>query len=335
MAHIVGATDASGSPRGRSTLSGSARAAAPNLMLLCYACHKKADQDPEHYSPDYLIELKDQFENRVRAVTDFSTLEPTIVIRLTSPIRGNSAVIDDAQVSEALRYAHLTYAGEDVRAATQRVTLNTAETVDGVWSTAASHIEKKVERALSTLEESSARSISVFALAPIPLLVKLGHCIGTKHATHVFERHRIDGDASYRWPNEDETETGFVVSDVGSEASATDVVALVSISATVQQDRMPLDVQSFPRIELTTAGTPGPGLIRTSSALRRFADAWRQTLQRVEANFPKVERLHLVAASPIAASIELGRHHMHDAHPQLLVYQLDERRQYAPVLTVG
>jgi hypothetical protein len=335
VAHIVGATDAKGSPRGDSPLSGEERAAAANLMLLCYPCHKKADLDPEHYSCEYLIELKNEFEERVREVTNFASLEPTIVVRLTSPIRGHAAAITDAQVSESLRYSHLTYAGEDVRSATERIALDVPEDVEGIWTTAVAQIEKKVDRAVRTLEEGSARSLSVFALAPIPLLVKLGHRIGTKHSTHVFERHRIDGDASYRWPDEEDVEPYFSVSAGNSDPAATDVAAFVSISAPVQSDRAPTEVQSLPIIKITVSGGPRPGLLQSPSALRRFAQAWREALQQVEELYPHVQRVHLLAATPVAASIELGRHLMHDAHPRLVVYQLDNAQRYVRALTVG
>jgi hypothetical protein len=335
VAHIIGATDAPGSPRGQSPLSDTERAAASNLMLLCHPCHRKADGDTKHYTEEYLLSLKDQFEQRVREVTNFASLEPTVVVRLASPIRGHAAVITDGQVSEALRESRLTYAGEDVRAATERINLNTGEAVTGVWSTGSSHIETKVERAIQRVEDTSAESLSVFALAPIPFLVKLGHEIGTKHTVHVFERHRADNRGLYQWPTDPANDAEFSISSSVPDSAETDVVALVSVTAPVQINRAPSSLHHRPTVAVALAGAPRAGAIASAATLERFAKAWRDALQLAEEKFPLIERLHILAATPIAASIELGRHRMRDVHPQFVVYQLNALQQYEKALTVG
>jgi hypothetical protein len=334
LAHIIGATDGAGSPRGQSALPATDRASASNLMLLCQPCHQKIDRDPDHWPLDYLQEIKDQFEARVRAATDFASLEQTVVIRLTSPIRGNSPEITNTQVSDALQHERLTYAGEDVREATRRIALSEPEDVASVWSVSADRIARDVVRAQEFLADSAAQSISVFALAPVPMLVQLGAAIGTKQTTHVFEPHRREGASTFIWPA-DTTDVRFEILAPEPDAEAEDVVVLVSLTAEVQFERAPEALRPLPTLRLRPVGGPRLPLIRSREDLHTFAAVWREALQTLEERLPRVRQLHLLAATPVSAAIELGRHRMRDAHPDFVVYQLVDGKTYEAAITIS
>jgi hypothetical protein len=336
VAHITGATDGPGSPRGESPLTAAERAAPSNLMLLCYPCHRRVDGDDEHWPREYLLERKNEFEARVRAATDFSSLEQTVVIRMTAPIRGNRPPITNAQVSEGLQARQLTFAGEDPRDATERIELQAAEDDPGSWTTASAQIHRGVDRAVRSLAETSAESVSVFAFAPIPLLVDLGAAIGTKQTTHVFEPGRRGDRTTFRWA-EDSPPAVFTTSasTVAAATDALDVVVLVSLTAAVQMERAPASLLDLPRFRLDVEGGTRASVIRSDGDLLSFAAAWRDLLQMIESRCPRVARIHLITAAPIAAAIELGRQRMRDAHPALVVYQLTAAQQYEPVLTIS
>jgi hypothetical protein len=187
------------------------------------------------------------------------------------------------------------------------------------------------------MTDVQAESISIFALGPIPYLVALGSEIGNKTAVHAFEPQRSDGRARWRWQATAEPPRQFVFDLSERDANVEDVLVTVSITADVQVERLPEDVSVTPRVELRIVGDNKPGAIDSEASLANFADAWRQLLQHVEATYPSVRRLHVVAAVGCSAAVELGRARMRDAHPQFVVYQLtggpDPR--YEPALTIG
>lgn len=334
VAHKVGATDAPGSPRGDSDLSASERAQANNLMLLCSACHKMIDDDPARYPVDWLARQKDMFETRVREVTSFPSLAPTVVVEFTSPIRGNPVSIRPAEVSEALQFSDLQLAGEDVRDARVRIALTLPESAEGVWRAGVATINHEIEKAHRSFDYTQAESISVFGLGPIPLLVCLGAAIGNKVSVNVFESHREENRSRWRWPADANTPVDFELSSCGPNEAATEVVAFISVTARVQEERIPSALTDLPRLNIQTVSEPRAGVVSSIESLRNFSRVWREALQITEARFPKVRTLHLFCATPASVSIEVGRHRMRDASPSIFVYQLTSDKVYVPATLI-
>src|SRR4051812_24201200 len=68
-AHIVGATDAPGSPRGTADLPLAEREDAENLMLLCGPHHRVIDRLVAEHSVTGLRRMKREHEDRIRLLT--------------------------------------------------------------------------------------------------------------------------------------------------------------------------------------------------------------------------------------------------------------------------
>ena len=112
-------------------------------------------------------------------------------------------------------------------------------------------------------------------------------------------------------------------------------MALVSLTAEVQFERAPEELQQLPTLRLRAAGGPRIPLIRSRADLHEFVAVWREALQTIEERLPRVRRLHLLAATPVSASIELGRHRMRHAHPEFVVYQLVDGRTYEAAIAIS
>jgi hypothetical protein len=337
VAHQVGAMDGPKSPRGDSELTDVQRSEPSNLMLLCQPCHRLIDEEPDDYPVEWLARQKNEFETRVREATRFPTLEPTGVVIFTAPIRGNVVTISKPQVFEALQGANLWFASDHHRDSNVEIYLTLPETALGAWAAGQSQIHHALQQVPRLMTDVLAESMSIFALGPIPYLIALGSEIGNKTAVHVFEPHRSDGRTRWRWPTTAEPPRQFVFDVSERDANVEDVLVTVSITADVQVDRLPEDVAATPRVKLRIVGDHKPGAIDSEVSLANFADAWRQLLQNVEAMYPSVRRLHVVAAVGCSAAVELGRARMRDAHPEFVVYQLtggtDPR--YEQALTIG
>lgn len=332
VAHNVGATSGKRSPRGTtSDLTKDERASSENLLLLCHRCHRNVDAEGAEnvYTEAHLKAKKLAHEERVRKVTDHATVHETAVLRVTGRIRGRFAPATDRQIAEALFNEDLRFAGEHPRDSTFTVEAKADETDEWVWKQGAQEISRKVAQ----LHDSPCGTVSVFAMAPIPLLVHLGSELDDKTDVRLFQRFRGEEDLSWTWRNAPPRVPEFELSSSSPDGDVRDVVVAVSITGPVGADRAPETLVGLPQIHLS-AKSPSPDVIQTKAALNTFAQAWRDALNQVEAHYPRCERIHLLAAVPLVAAIACGRHHMRDAHPSMVVYQR-VGEDYVEALEIG
>nr|WP_162241206.1 SAVED domain-containing protein [Leifsonia sp. Leaf325] len=340
IAHNVAAESGPKAPRGNSSLTAPERAAEENLLLLCPDCHRRIDspQYRDLYSIEFLSKKKAQHERRVREVTDFATLRPAMVIRLTAPVRGTTSAATPAQVGEALRRTGLTGMGADTRTGTFDINITVEEESAWVWDASAREVDRIVARAQEAVAAQDAGVLAVFALAPIPTLVHFGAALDDKTETHLFRRARGDDVDVWGWAIEDVDTRTFestIPDHEDQDEDATDIVALIDVSAVVSTSRIPTELTGMPLVRLTVAGGTSPDAITTRNDLDAFAAAWRDLLAKVETRWPAARRIHVIAAVPATAAITLGRHRMRDAHPTFVTYQRNADGEYKRALEVA
>ncbi|WP_197410635.1 SAVED domain-containing protein [Arthrobacter sp. EPSL27] len=321
------------------------RAQEPNLFLLCHSCHKKIDskQHRDSYTVEFLAYKKKEHEERVRQVTDFATLRPATVLRLVASVRGTYSPVSGAQISEALRHEGLTGMGEDTRNGYFEIPLPDPESAVWSWARAEELINKTVARVFEAIGAEDTSVLSVFAIAPVPVLIYLGSRLDDKTETVLHRRRREDAVDTWAWPPAGAmaTHPAFVVEEmpmpgVASVADAVEgVVVLVSVSARVNPERIPNALAGMPVWELRPeTPAPGPDLIGSRAALSAFAESWRGALSLLEATYPNASKVHLIAAVPNTAAVAMGRHHMRVAQPDLVLYQRNSDGSYEPVMEV-
>lgn len=330
VAHNTGATGGRRSPRGASELSLKERAGAENLLLLCHKCHRQVDAPgaEEIYTEDVLRTHKVRHEARVRKATDFATKSETAVLRFTARVRGTLAPVTDRQIAEALHSESLTYTGETPRDAEFLLSLESEDSDSWVWEEARDKITKRIR----SLREAHVGTLSVFAMAPIPMLVFLGAQLDDKDDVRVFPRIRGAEDAAWCW-RDDAPLPLFEITTSQLASDSDEVVVAVSVSASISLRKAGAELQHLPVVHLS-ASTPHPDAITTKAASQKFAAAWRETLARVEQDYPHCRTIHLIAAVPLTAAVACGQHHMGDAQPDMVIYQRTGDT-YAAALTIS
>lgn len=306
--------------------------------MLCHDCHRRIDSEAhrDDYSVEFLREKKTEHERRVREVTDFPTLRPAIVLRVTATIRGTHSPASPRQISESLRSEGLTGLGANTRNGMFDVDLPDAETNEWSWPKAAENLDRAVERVAEAVAAGDCEVVAVMALAPIPVLTYLGSRLDDKTEMIVFPRRRTDDVASWSWPADTTREpVKFLVSAGRPNPATSDVCLLVNVSGTISGEFLPEPLREAPRFVIEPNGaTPSPDLIASRADLASFAGAWRDALASIEASWPNVLRVHVLAAVPLTAAIAMGRHHMRDVHPDLHLYQRRSDGTYEAVLGV-
>ena len=199
------------------------------------------------------------------------------------------------------------------------------------WESGRDQIDRIVKRALTAASQGGVDRLALFAMVPIPLLAYLGACIGSKLGVTVFDRHRDDvGSDSWTWRTPDREATVFEVVAGGEDPEARDVVAQIAISGSATAGVLPDTFAGLPRIELhPSQGDGRAGLVESEADLAAAVRAWTDLLAKTETLYPKIERLHVIAAVPASVAVNMGRQRMRGAHPDLVIYELNDK-EYIP-----
>ena len=326
LAHIVGWSTADGSPRGSADLDAALRNEADNLMLLCYDQHKVIDEKSlwAVYDTDTLRSMKRGHESRVRDLTAMGHDRSTTVLRVVGGIHDQAVDLTDARVRDALftnkRFPDWTLRGSDEYEVDLRTLPGEREGTSVYWASAQAHLEERLGRLRTMAARGRVTHLSVFPLARIPVLILLGKLLDDTVPIDLYPKRR-DGDEGWGWtPAAAHVEFDFTQLCVGSDP--TKVALLVSVSGSVDQDRLPDEIDDrYTIYELRPADTlPKPGLIGSADSLDAFSHTWREVLATVEAQHHGVQALPTFSAVPAAAAVSMGRHLMSAAHPPLDIY---------------
>ena len=335
LAHILGAKTTAGSPRGREELNRQVDLESEdNLLLCCHDCHRMID-DEDHialFTPAKLREFKRAHEDRVELATSDGILTRTAVLRVGSDVRGSYAVASRREVAYTLFENNFLGLVESRRSGQFECELVGEATDASYWVTAETQIRRSLSQVAQAVAAEDVEHVSVFAIAPIPALVFLGHSLDDKVGTKLWQKHR---DAGWSWPGGDPAVTFSFSAETG-DTGPRDVVLVCSLSAEVDPSRLPAHLREAPRLALRPDDvTPTPTLLTNEKSLRNFATVFRDMIAAAEQMCPHASRWHLVAATPVSASIEAGRAFMRESQPPVDVYQRTPDGAYTFALTVN
>ncbi len=331
-AHIIGATEAPGSPRGDDPLPVSDRSDVDNLMLLCRDHHRVIDRLLREHGIDGLRRMKRDHEDRIRLLTGLQEDAATVVVRAIGGIRDAPVDVPRAAVLAAVvadghfpRFP-LAMAGEDLEI---DLRVLPAEDEPGYWEAGERIIAARAARIRDA--QQPIRHLSIFALTRIPFLVALGFHLDDKIPTTVYGRRR-DGTGDAGWGfDPDAQPVEFDVRHIAGPAGAPHVAVAVSIT----NDVAAAAGDASTVYELAPRGLPhGRVLLAARTSLDRFADAYHRLLGRIEADHADCEVVELYAAVPAAGAVQLGRGIMRDAQPMLRVHDRDIGGRWVAALTL-
>ncbi len=329
VAHIVAFKE--GGPRGRSGPRPGNIDSLDNLMLLCPPCHKLVDDHPAEYPRDLLQRHKAAHEERIRIVTDLGPDVRTLVLNFKAPVRGQAVDIPAFDVARAV------YPRYPVDKKGQLIDLNV---LNGVCGQAFFESAKQiVDRKIAELYAQGApayetRHVSLFALAPIPLLVYLGGRLSNKIPLDLFQRHRDTQD--WTWKTEGPA-VDYEYLQLCQGSDPAHVALVLPLSGTIDHQRLPTTVDStFSVYELRLRGIePGLHFLRRRDDLTSFGLVYREFLAMLGSKHPKARELHLFPAVPAPIAVLCGFERLPQVQPHLVVYNNDGPEQgFTRALTV-
>lgn len=305
-----------GGPRGDDVRSPQLCQDINNLMLTCRD-HSKLIDDAAlvaEYPEERLLEFKREHEERIARLTGITSEAQTRILILEAPVNGHAVAIPEVDTVEAVlpRYP------ADERAFRVNLDVLGSGICDPAMMTAATRaIDAKLQE-LERLQDQAPVPLSVFAIAPIPLLVYLGRRLGDTGVVEAFQRHRSS--QKWSWPASEELDSFYTRTEVRSVGSREAAVVL-SVSGAVSLDAVKTLVPGDAGIVELRARRRGLDFLRSQTRLEAFALEARKLME--ELHEQGVRTIHVFAAAPAPVAVEFGRA-ARKLNGQLLVYEYDE-----------
>lgn len=316
IAHIVAA--APDGPRGDPVRSHKLADDVGNLMLLCDGHHRLIDREKAKEHPeDALLEMKREHELRV----------------------GNLLSVNPFQVSHALRYAARIGAQESpvavdtiLREMIPEVYPAGWRTIDieligsqlddrqpEFWAVQRDNLRRSFKDQVDgRIERQDIKHMSVFALAPIPLLVELGRLLGDKIPVAIRQLHRVP--KTWRWQNDRPPIRFRTAVPPPASAGSRRVALKLSISATVTDERIHAVLGKDVPICAIEAEDPHNDIMRSARDLAEFGNLVHRTLDAIKSAYGTGTDLHVFPAIPASSAVELGRRWMPKADLPLTLW---------------
>lgn len=319
MAHIWAFSSAG--PRGNTGIDSADLNEAENLMLLCPICHKQVDDRPDLYPVEVLERFKHAHEDRVFMLTDTKPDRRTIAVAMTANI-GDQKVditLPEIQLAAAPRYVN---PRELVRIDLTEIADQGTEAYVAVAMKA---IRERAQRLYEqNFEDGPATNFSIFALAPIPLLIFTGSCLSNKIPTALFQRHRDT--ESWVW-GDAEPRAAYRRTKLRRGSDPARVALVLSLSGRILPGDLPDHIDerfSVYEIELSS-DEPNPRFLNTEADLRDFQETYSDALREIVSGHEGLHEIHLFPAIPAPVSVAVGRDLLPKRDPALRVYDFDKR----------
>lgn len=183
------------------------------------------------------------------------------------------------------------------------------------WEIESNQIDRAIDKALCRLRETNqVESLSVFALAPQPLLVKLGTRLSDLHNVKVYQKHREPD--TWQWQEEEEENDFFVKA---PEDKSKPPVLVFALSAKAIESRVISRYGDDASIWVITADNPHNDMLMSSNQLSRFRRLVRKVLDEINTSV-LYEEIKVFMAMPVACAVEFGRVWMPKADKRMVLY---------------
>ena len=317
VAHII-AREQNG-PRGDQKQSKLLAEDIGNLMLLCDAHHRLIDGDSDEYSIERLHEMKRSHEERIATLTSLQKNRKSHVILYGANIGGHSFPLSwDMAVGAMLpRY----YPAEQPAIEMSLINSPFRDHEPDYWVNERNNLSRQyADKVRPRLALRDVQHLSVFALAPQPLLIEFGRLLSDIPAAEVYQLHREP--PNWAWQDR---QTSMRYEVIEPEAEFENVALNLSLSATINDSRITDVLEPATSIWRMTIDVPNNDFLKHPDDLREFRRAYRVLIDRIKARHGQDQILHIFPAVPNSVAIEIGRVWMPKADMQYRVYDQNSK----------
>ena len=326
VAHII--ADSPSGPRGDEKLSIDDGYCddISNLMLLCRKDHKLVDGNEKKFTAELLKEMKYKHEERIRRATDSFHNKSSNIVILRGRINESQpqinfqdtacAIFEEGYYPSNLSPIELSMSG-----------LLLTDNADSYWDTQFSNLELQVKTRLFPLMEDpqTTNHYSIFAYAPIPLLIKFGSLFPNHNTAQVYQLKKCP--QNWIW-EESIPDFKFVISE---PKNIHKLIAInLSLSADIDDSRIYSTLNtkevSIWKVSITEGEYPKDDHLRSKNQLDLFKSEISKLLNRLKLRHGQGNVIHVFPATSVAYSVELGRLRNSKADLPWIIYDQNNKR---------
>ncbi len=303
-------------PRGNEEVDAELLNSFENLMLVCHECHRLIDQDDQgtKYSVDLLQAMKTQHEKRIEIVTSVTPDKQSSILLYGANIGEQSSPLTYSKAANALFPDRFPSESIPITFGLKRSPFQ--EEMEDYWSTEKSVLENQFEKIIRPqLTNGDIEHLSIFGIAPQPLLIRLGTLLSDIPAADIYQLHREP--VTWSW-NPNSAPLDFKVHEPNEIFRK--VAINFSISAPIDPARIHAVLDKDISIWTVTIDNPNNDCIQSREDLSRFRKLMRQLFDRIKLIHGENCDLHIFPAVPVSVAIEIGRVRMPKINLNLILY---------------
>lgn len=318
VAHIV--ADSAKGPRGDEILSEQLKEDISNIMLLCDNHHRLIDKvDVEGHTVERLKEMKKKHEDRIKLLTSIDINKQTNIVIYKAKIGNNDALVNYNRAVEAIIPEWYPADSHEIDLSSNNSFFK--DNNEFYWELESKHLEGLFNEKIKNRLSYNAQHYSLFAIAPQPLLIKLGSLMSDINQAEVYQLHREP--STWKWQNNDE-EFDYKIYNNRKESNT--VALNISLSADIDntriEDVLSKDISIW---TITTDCECHNDFLKSKEQLVKFRKLFRKLLNDIKLSNPNYNEINIFPAMPVAIAVEIGRVWMPKADLSLRIY--DENRE--------
>ncbi len=309
-AHIIG--DSENGPRGTKD-SKSLAQNFNNIMLMCPECHHYIDNEGVgKYDAQTLFDMKKKHEKRMEYLTGFKEDLQANIVTYGANIAEHITQFSFPELQKALLPDFYPASTDMIQLG---VNFYAGKDWDNYWQREEDNLVHFCKsKVLDCIDRWEYKRIALFALAPMPLLVRLGTMLNNKHDVIVYQKQRKGG---WKWPVNDET-ADFIIHRP-SKKDGVPVLVLSLSSSIIERVKRENATASIWEI---TINNPQPDFLQSKKMLYDFGRKIEMILDEIS-KVSNHQAINLYLASPASCCIEFGRVWMQKANSPLNIFDYD------------
>ena len=323
IAHIIASSP--DGPRGSEAESFALSNKIENLMLMCLDHHHFIDakENEAIYTVERLRAMKAKQEERVQKLMDNLNADVTTMLHLTSPIKGRQN--DSFSAREAAKAFLPRMRAESEYAIPIGVPGSGDYKSAEYWQRAEYWLDNNYQYNVGAkLSNHPNTHFSVFPIAPIPLIMKLGFLMGDKVRANVHQKSKHPD--TWKWQTTELT-NAFEIEERTFE-SGDGVAIVLSVTAEIEMEAV-RNTNAFRKVYILRADRQGDESIKSEKDLSGFWHKYKELCENLKAE----ETVSVFPAVPVSAAFEMGRRYMVGVYPKMVIYDRDG--EFFETLTIG